>query len=355
MNKDLLISRICVGYALHTFETETGPLTLRLGAPTLEEKYYANLLYEQWYKRALKSGMMTDDEALIYLYHEGIWSEELEKSLKELREDIDKAKIGMFEKLLQSNQLELLRTVLDKARSKIRLLEQKRECISFGTAEFIARLIKNNYLALCEIYTLSGLPFCDPKEAIYEPIPLLNDIISARINLALEESQYRLLARSDPWKSVWATSSKTHDIFGAPSSKITHEQQNLIIWSNLYDNIHEFPDCPTEAVINDDDVLDGFLLLKKRERENEYNAKLVESKLSKKTSQGQEVYITANTVDDAAKIVGANDPHAKRTIAERMAAISKYGELSEAQLPDVKRELQMRINQINTERIKQGG
>ena len=46
--------------------------------------------------------------------------------------------------------------------------------------------------------------------------------------------------------------------------------KNIVMWSQLYDNVQESMDAPTKDVIKDDDLLDGWLIVqgKKREKRN---------------------------------------------------------------------------------------
>ena len=42
----------------------------------------------------------------------------------------------------------------------------------------------------------------------------------------------------------------------ATEGELTYNQKNLMIWSQMYDNIQETLDCPSKEVIEDDDILD---------------------------------------------------------------------------------------------------
>ena len=64
------------------------------------------------------------------------------------------------------------------------------------------------------------------------------------------------------------------------------------MWSSLYDNIQESPDCPSNEVINDDDMLDGWMIIQKRNREQAKLQKDAENKFgNKKISNADEVFI----------------------------------------------------------------
>lgn len=62
---------------------------------------------------------------------------------------------------------------------------------------------------------------------------------------------------------------------------MTINQRNLLTWSKIYDNVQESLECPSEKVIEDDDMLDGWFLVQKLERERERVERERESSSSK--------------------------------------------------------------------------
>ena len=84
----------------------------------------------------------------------------------------------------------------------------------------------------------------------------------------LGESEIRELARSEPWKSIWSSSKNEGVLFGKRAIELSEEQKHLIMWSTMYDSIGESPDSPSDKIIADDDMLDGWLILQRREREH---------------------------------------------------------------------------------------
>ena len=75
-------------------------------------------------------------------------------------------------------------------------------------------------------------------------------------------------ARTDPWRSVWLMKDQVK-LFANNDRELSHDQKNILVWSSMYDNIQESMDCPTEDVINDDDLLDGWFIVQKRKRDEE--------------------------------------------------------------------------------------
>ena len=106
-------------------------------------------------------------------------------------------------------------------------------------------------------------------------------------------------------------------------------------------------ESPSEEVIQDDDLLDGWLIIQKRKRERDKLEKEVDKKLGKNKG-AQEVYVMADNADHAEKINSLNNPMAKRIKNSRNNAIDKHGSVAEQDLPDAKR--RMRMQAVNQQR-----
>jgi hypothetical protein len=121
----------------------------------------------------------------------------------------------------------------------------------------------------------------------------------------------------------------------------------------MYDRIYESPDCPSEEVINDDDMLDGWLLVQKRHREGERQKQELQQKVGGKLGKADDVFLMAETPQDAQKIDMLNEPHMARIKKQRMAEIkSQGGQLLEQQLADVKMKRIMQLRQAFSQQIK---
>jgi hypothetical protein len=111
----------------------------------------------------------------------------------------------------------------------------------------------------------------------------------------------------------------------------------------MYDRIYENVECPPDFVIEDDDMLDGWMLDQKQKMENLKKEKTGDELLSKHKN-AKEVFVVSNK-EDAENIFNLNSTDSSRIIKQRTKAIinSKDG-IDECQLPDVQRELLMKVN-----------
>ena len=151
---------------------------------------------------------------------------------------------------------------------------------------------------------------------------------------------------------MWGASKTGIPLFDIPATHLTENQKVLINWSRLYDNIYENMDCPSEEVIRDDDALDGWLIVQHRKREKEKNRNEMESKLSDKTRNAQEVFLVADSEEEMKKIYSLNDPAANRKRKQRLRKVDKDGDVDITEFSDVQQQLRMQATQEFTNRSK---
>ena len=150
------------------------------------------------------------------------------------------------------------------------------------------------------------------------------------------------MARNEPWKTIWSN----RDVSSCPLfiqdgfKELTFSQKNLVIWSKLYDNIQEHMEAPSEEVVKDDDMLDGWFIVQTRKREKDKKEKDIDSTLGSNAGK-DEVFVMANPADKEKikAIRNMNDDQGAYIHDERLSYIEKQGDVDRIKLPDVQREL----------------
>ena len=107
-------------------------------------------------------------------------------------------------------------------------------------------------------------------------------------------------------------------------------------WSNTYSSALSSQSPPDLSVLDDDDMFDGwFISQRKKDAEEKINVE------NSKINNSQEVFVVAETLEDAKKINQSNSIHSKMIKKERFNATEKAGEagINHGQLPDVKRQI----------------
>lgn len=284
-------------------------------------KLQAQNVYERTYEECRLDGMPTDEEVILTMTAAGVWTFEENQEFNSLNLIIDNIKVDMFNKYaaFQSKQVERLRATLNKNRKRYAELFAKRHSNDYYTCEGQAILEKTRFLICNSIY------FNEEKisaNALDDWI--ISKIVEIYMSNKPSEGDIRQLSNYDGWRSIW-TCNKIGEVFGVPAVLLTDEQKSLVGWSKLYDNIAEHPESPSKEVINDDDLLDGWLIIQQSKTQN------------KEVNVGSgEIYIPAETKEDAARIYSKNSMDSRLVQKQRLGMIKKRGVVGEENMPDSK-------------------
>jgi alpha-amylase/alpha-mannosidase (GH57 family) len=116
----------------------------------------------------------------------------------------------------------------------------------------------------------------------------------------------------------------------------------------MYDSAYEHPECPPDNVIEDDDLFDGWMIHQRRESEKNKNKNRTEKILEgKKLDKAGEVFIMANSQEEAQNIYNLNDNTSRHIIRERNTVIQSNSDMIDnTKLPDVQRTIVQQSNEI---------
>ena len=123
----------------------------------------------------------------------------------------------------------------------------------------------------------------------------------------------------------------------------------------MYDNVYENPERPSDEVIEDDDMLDGWFAKLRKDAEKERKQREVDSILNKKgvgkNGKG-ETFVVSGSVEEANKIRGLNGVNERMKMRQREVAVKQKGSVEEQNLPDVKLELRSEAMKQMADRFK---
>lgn len=303
---------------------------LKIYRATYSIEYESDLVYEETYNEALQSGLLNNESILDLLYNYDIWTPDDEQKFLNIPKEIEDNKLSQYENRLRTTSLKALKSSLKELRDEYSNLFARRHAYDSYTAEGVSNYAKLSFIVRTStfygkrLYKFRG----DFEEALFE----------YQKNTLSEES-LRTLARTESWQQYWVSLKSGVKIFENPNE----EQRKLIRISTFYDNLRSSPDCPPENVIDDDDLLDGYLIHSRKEREKEENQNDLEKTLSPKVANSSEVYIVCENEEDAKKVYELNSPYARAIQESRNKVLAEKGKVNEVELPDVKKRLQMEI------------
>ncbi len=341
--RECFISRIALGYIKYIDEY----VSLYIYHPDIDVSYESQEVYKQSYQRAYDKGVSTEDEIVYFLMEHQLWDDEKETILKKLPTDLEDLKVQLFEAAYNDTAKFQIRNQIRGLKKTIGDMSSIRHSYDHITCQGLATYSKWNYVIENSTKTKDGYLY----NWKYVTLP---HMVGHYQSSLLSDTQLREIAKSEPWRTTWLACRKGGgNVFHKPGCSLTSEQKGLILWSNMYDNIAESQECPDEDVVEDDDMLDGWLILQRRERESTKIKKSVDSKLSNdKISNAGEIYLVAPTIEDAEKIDKMNDPLAKATKSQRDRLIKKLGNVRQSQFSDVKQDLRAQANQSFIQNVK---
>ena len=338
--REFLISRIRSGYVPVVVKNKR----FLVYYPTIEVTVRANQIYIEEYDKAVENDLFDDTDIMNLLIGVGIWSDDKEKELLEiLPGHIEYWKIELYNNILKSKTQNTIRKYLRTAKEEYSKLYTIRHSFDHITCVGYANYVKNMYI-------ISKSTRYKNKNVNWKNVDL-NAVMNGYYAELLDTDTLRMLSRSYPWNTLWPVLKINGRIFD--TINLTFEQQTLISWSSMYDKIYESPECPSDDVISDDDMLDGWLLIQKRKREGARQKQELQQKLGGKLGQADDVFLMAEGPQDVQKIDMLNEPHIARVKQQRVAEIKSHGgHLLEQQLSDVKRKRAMQLRQAFSQKIK---
>lgn len=316
--------------------------------PTPLVKVQAQVIYQREFRRAILEGVPTEDSMLDILKQKRMWDDIREGELKLVPERIEALKVELYNAYFRFRRRDQIKKSIDTLRFREVELSKERERFKHASAEGYAIACRNKHLICASTFDMSNtLVFKDDYDKYSQPE--LELFIQSYLQEKVDDSVIRKLSREEPWRSIWSAGKAEGSVFGKSSSLLSHEQKMLIIWSKLYDNIYESPECPPEEVLDDDDCLDGWLVVQGKKREQDKKAGHG-YKPGDKLNKADEVFIMVENEDDVARVQAMNSPEAIFRQQQRMTALKQAGgTLQEQHMPDSK----MRVREVAMQQQRQ--
>lgn len=335
---NLYLSRVLSGFYTFLYQNTK----YKLVYPDISIKYEADLYAEQEYESNKFNNWISDDDLVYMLIDLGIWSHDGDNKLKNIETQIEDTKVDLYKNFINPNKIKSLRKTLDNYKRSYNRLYEIRHSMDHITPTGYSNLLKNQYILMHSIYdTNNNRVFSNLEDSDHT---FMNEMASIIAQNNIEISIFRQLARSDIWKNYW--SANKDYLFDKPTINWTDEQRTLVVLTKMYDNAYEHPDCPPDEVFQDDDMFDGWMISQKRENEKNKNKNRTEKMLDKKLSKAQEVYLMAESKEEAQNIYNLNDQQSLGILNERNQVIlNSNKDLEQADLPDVQRNLVVQSNQ----------
>lgn len=340
INQDLeyILHRIISGKTYFTFNKDR----YCLKSPPLEVKQRALEIYFDIIQEEKFGGWLRESNLDNMLIGLGYWTPDTRNRIKELEKKLEKLKIDLYKNRFNAKMMKSLRTSIKNTNKDLNKILSYRTDLYQNTLEGYANSIKNEYIICHSLYKDNKLVFKFNDNSSYI---FFNSLIGASNEHSIDMDSIRKLARDGMWRSIWSCNKQNP--FGVGGSVHLHDDQKALInLSIMYDSVYDHPECPEDFVIEDDDLLDGWMLFQKEKNKKE-KAKS-QSSISSVHKNSQEVFIMAGSQEDLENISDLNDDYGKMLIKNRMDVIKEKSSVSHFDLPDVvseaEREMNSRLN-----------
>jgi hypothetical protein len=325
------IYRIISGKLLFNHNNKTYTLV----PPKPVTKYRANLLYVSILNDEKYNEWIRAENLDRYMMFLEVWNNEMSSFIERSEKQIEDLKVSLFNNRLNNKMTGRTRNQLSNLRKRLSDLQLIRQTYYAQTLEGYAESIKYEYIITNTLFHNKKKVF-GKFGSLQTSYHDFTSIVSEINNCVLQTSDYRRIARSDLWRSFWTIDK--NNIFPGPVALWTEEQRTLAGYSSMYDSIYEHPEKPNDSVINDDDMLDGWMISQRRAVEK---SKLQESmlKTNSKLGKAQEVFIFTDNEQGIKEVMSMNSDEANLAIAQRSNILNKGHSIDHGRLPDVQKDL----------------
>jgi hypothetical protein len=326
------IYRILSGKLLFSYKNKN--YTMVFPKPIL--KYKANLIYESIINDEKYSEWIRSENLEKYMQYIGVWNNEMASFLKKSEKEIENLQVSLYSNRLNARLTNRTRMQLNTIRSQINELQKTKYNYYNQTLEGYAESIKNEFIIINTVYHKKKRVF-DKFKSLKNSLEEFNNIVSEIDRNSLTVFDYRTIAKSGLWRSFWNIG-KTK-VFGNGVSEWTEEQLTLVGYSMMYDTVYEHPEKPPDNVINDDDMLDGWMILQRRNIEKSKKQDDI-LKNDNKLNKAQEVFIFTDSQEGIEEVMSMNSDEVMLDIAQREHTINKNSSpINHSALPDIQKEL----------------
>jgi len=328
-------------------------VTVILRPATSEDMAMATMAYNEAYILARTNGLMSEEEAIALYTNTGEWSDAFNTQIAGLKKDIYTMKRGLLDFLFNTDRLEKTRSAIRQAeRVLIDKIEQRSSLLN-DTIESYSAMAQQRYLIGCVANTIDGGKFFDDIDTSSEHALIKQLVAIFFLTSRYSERVLREIARTDPWRSMWNASKIVNRIFNGNPIEWSYNQTELVRWSHLYDMVFDSCDRPSSLVVDDDDLLDSWIIRQNEKFDSSSKQKESEKILNLSNTQNgrQEVFVVTDR-NSASRVYDMNTPVARRTIKRNQEIISGSHEISDAHLPNSQAEIRELAMAKSRERIR---
>lgn len=302
-----LVHRILSGTLIFKREGKT----LELRSPSLELKYTSDVLYKYNYEQNIYEFILREDIRPLLL-KAGYITSFHDEDVKKIKKKVDNLKIQLYETFWDRTKTRRNRQSLASAKRRQEQLISNSLSLDHLTLEHHCTLQSMKHIIKNTLYDYETKELVMNEETTNKEY---EDYLYYVNENTIDVDQIKQIARSEYWKGYYSVCKQNSF---KEIGELTHEQKTLYHLSVMYEKIAEHPDCPDDAVIKDDDALDGWMLFQQDKMKAE---KQKSTKKTDKISNAQEVFYMAENTEQAEDILNLNTNESINIQKDRMQQV----------------------------------
>lgn len=314
-------------------------------ADLLEESYE---IYDEAYKKAYFNGSYVKEELLELLMKYELWSPFDDREADKIDKQVEELKVTAFRSFFKTKELRGIKATIRFLENKSAGHRSKRLSLDHLSCQGVAAFTRAMWIIDNTTRDLDGNKYNWSRGHLSETMSYYN-------SNQITSEVFRRIARTDPWRSMWSIGKKQSNVFGKPSFDCTKDQMALCSYSTMYDSVHESPESPHEKIIEDDDCLDGWFIVQRREHEKNKKQREVDDLITNpKIANSQEIFVVTPDQESANQLYELNDPVSRGVVKSRQQHIQEAGEVKFTDFADVKQDIAMQQRQSYIQKVKGG-
>ena len=323
-----------------------GDLVLFIQEPSRDDLEESFEIYDEAYKKAYFEGVFVKSEIIEILLAHEMWSPHDDKEADKIEKQIDDLKVEAFKSFYDPRKLRGIKAYIRSMEKTMMSFKMKKTILDHTTCEGIASFAQKTWLISSNTKNKDG---SDHQWGKYS----ISTVMDRYASEAIDHSDMRKIARSHPWRPMWSLGKSGTNLFGGLACDITRDQANLCSYSSMYDSVYESSDTPKEKVIDDDDCLDGWFVVQRREAEKMKKQQEVDRLTNNpKIANSQEVFLMADSQEGVQEILDLNHPHSRAIMEQRNKQIEEAGSINFTKFADVQQEIALQNTQAQINKIK---
>ena len=324
-----------------------GDPALYIYEPTKEILEESFEVYDQAYKEAYFKGVYLKSELLPILMENNLWTPYDDREAEKIEKQIEDHKVKAFEFFYKTKDLANIKMVLRFLEKDLLKCKTKKHTLDHISCEGVASFARSIWIISKTVYNVDKTPYDWSRHSISSLMDYYN-------SNQISSDQFRLVARSEPWRSMWNIGKKQGNAFGKSACELSKDQISLSSYSSMYDNVYESSEAPDEKVIEDDDCLDGWFISQRRQYDRQKKKKQSEDLIKNpKIANSQEIFLVAKDQEEASRIYDINDPMVRSIIQDRQNTIkSSDKQIRFQEFNDIKQDIAMDRVQAARNKVK---